>query len=123
MIKIKKPFEVKNPSADITWHKGAKRQMANLDRFIDELQAFDENEMDETTMRAIEEFVKKMEANIAEAADTSVSSHPSTQTHASEPHLDALRTLEKWIRGVLKYNSLMINVAKPLYKVFTFSPI
>lgn len=34
---------LKTPNSDLTWSKGAKRQMANLDRFIDELMNFDMN--------------------------------------------------------------------------------
>ena len=33
---------LKSPNADVTWSKGAKRQMANIDRFLDELAGFDE---------------------------------------------------------------------------------
>ena len=33
---------LKSPNSDVTWSKGAKRQMANLDRFLDELSSFDE---------------------------------------------------------------------------------
>ncbi|CAF0776217.1 unnamed protein product [Adineta steineri] len=32
---------LKSPTADITWQKGAKRQLPNLDRFIEETQLFD----------------------------------------------------------------------------------
>jgi len=33
---------LKSPNSDVSWSKGAKRQMANLDRFLDELSSFDE---------------------------------------------------------------------------------
>ena len=32
----------KSQNADLTWSKGAKRQMANIERFLDELSRFDE---------------------------------------------------------------------------------
>ena len=32
---------LKSPTADLTWQKGAKRQMANLERLVDFLLAFD----------------------------------------------------------------------------------
>lgn len=31
---------LKSPNADLTWAKGAKRQMANIDRFLNELSTF-----------------------------------------------------------------------------------
>lgn len=31
---------LKSPNTDLTWAKGAKRQMANLDRFLNELTTF-----------------------------------------------------------------------------------
>ena len=31
-----------NNNTDLTWNKGGKRQMANIERFLDELSSFDE---------------------------------------------------------------------------------
>ncbi len=97
---------MKNPSADVTWQKGAKRQMANLDRFMDELQTFDEREMNDHAIKVIEDMIKKIDSQ-------QVSSESSSSNH---PYSDALNTLYKWIRGVVKYHSLMLNYVKPLFK-------
>ena len=31
---------MKGPQADLTWQKGAKRQMANIERFVEEFVSF-----------------------------------------------------------------------------------
>ena len=49
----------KNPQADLTWQKGAKRQMANLERFIEELLTFDEEVLPESTLVLVEPYLKK----------------------------------------------------------------
>jgi hypothetical protein len=86
---------------DVTWTKGAKRQMANLDRFIEELQSFDQHELTENTIKLLQDFDKKID------------SYESSETGL---HTDALNTLHRWTKGVLKYNSLMIQRVKPLHE-------
>lgn len=87
----------------MTWQKGAKRQMANLDRFLEELQSFDEHEINETVIRLLEELVKKID-----------------QFESGEkgkmPYTDALNTLHEWIKGVIKYHTLMLKRVKPLHQ-------
>jgi dynein heavy chain, axonemal len=100
---------VKSPSSDLSWHKGAKRQMANLDRFIDELQTFDERDLPETTIRLVEELLKKIDARVESAkADE-------TGSEQASDYLDALRTLHEWTKCVIKYYSLMLKRVKPLH--------
>lgn len=42
---------LKSSNSDLTWSKGAKRQMANLDRFIDELMNFDDTPLPQVRLR------------------------------------------------------------------------
>ncbi len=95
---------LKSSNADLTWQKGAKRQMANLDRFLEELQMFDEHELSEATIKLLEEMVAKID--ITEMKD---------ENNPQYPYLSALYTLFKWINGVIKYNNLMLKRVKPLH--------
>ena len=45
---------LKSPSADLSWQRGAKRQLANLERFIDELNTFKEIELNESNIKLLE---------------------------------------------------------------------
>lgn len=96
-------FLVKSPTADVTWQKGAKRQMANLDRFLDELQTFDEHEITENTIKLLGDLDKKI-----------ISSE--TNIDENVTYMSALDTLHEWTKGVLKYHSLMIHHVQPLYQ-------
>ena len=79
---------VKNPQADLTWQKGAKRQMANLERFIEELMSFDEVVMPENTLVLVEPYLKK----------------PSFDPVSLEKktHNSACASLCKWVKGVCR---------------------
>lgn len=99
---------MKSPNADLTWQKGAKRQMANLDRFLEELQSFDEVEMSEETIKILEERIKKIDLD--EMKEETLSQHSMQFIYT-----DALNTLYNWIKGVIKYHSLMIKRVKPLH--------
>ena len=96
---------MKNPTADVTWQKGAKRQMANLDRFLEELQSFDEREITENTIKLLEDLIKKIDSNDSKE-----------DSNRAGLHLEALKTLNEWIKGVLRYHILMIKHVKPLHK-------
>lgn len=78
--------------------------MANLDRFLEELQSFDQHELTENTIKLLQDLDKKIE------------SYEPQETSEQNAHLDALNTLHKWTKGVLKYNSLMIHRVKPLHQ-------
>lgn len=95
---------MKSSTADITWTKGAKRQMANLDRFLEELQSFDQHELTENTIKLLQDLDKRID---------SYSPHEASEQVA---HVEALNTLHKWTKGVLRYNALMIQRVKPLHQ-------
>jgi len=79
---------VKSPSADLTWQKGAKRQMANIERFIEELMSFDDNQLPEATLALVEPYLKK----------------PSFEPDTLERKTGnaACGSLCKWVRGVVR---------------------
>ncbi len=97
---------LKSPTADVTWQKGAKRQMANLDRFLEELQTFDEREIAENTIKLLDDLVKRID---------SYDTKEDTTTSNNASYIEALVSLEQWIKGVLKYHTLMIKHVKPLH--------
>ena len=99
---------MKSASADVTWQKGAKRQMANLDRFLEELQTFDEHEINENTIRILEDLVRKIDSSEPKEEEAKVAQHL--------PYADALNTLHEWTKGVLKYHTLMIKRVRPLHQ-------
>ncbi|XP_056010102.1 uncharacterized protein LOC125667097 [Ostrea edulis] len=93
---------LKSPSADLTWQKGAKRQMANLERFIEELMSFDDNQLPENTLMLVEPYLKK----------------PSFDPAALERKTSnsACGALCKWVIGVVRYHRMMISKVKPLHQ-------
>ena len=99
---------MKSATADVTWQKGAKRQIANLDRFLEELQTFDEHEMNDNTIRILEDLVRKIDQSEPRDED------PKSPQHL--PHTDALNTLHAWTKGVLKYHTLMMKRVRPLHQ-------
>ena len=74
--------------------------MANLDRFLEELETFDRNELTQNSIRPLEDLIKKIET--------------SDEKHVGEPWKDALDTLYNWIKGVVKYHTLVLKRVKPL---------
>ena len=86
---------VKNPQADLTWQKGAKRQMANLERLIEELVTFDDNAMPEQTLVLVEPYLKKP------------SFDPQTMERKSENK--ACVSLCRWVKGVCRSVLIMRN--------------
>ncbi|XP_071959570.1 uncharacterized protein [Antedon mediterranea] len=93
---------LKNPSSDLTWSKGAKRQMANLERFLEELASFDDTELPETTLTLVEPYLKK------------ASFQP--QNMQRKTSSSAAASLCRWVRGVVRYHRLMISRVKPLHQ-------
>lgn len=85
----------------MTWAKGAKRQMANLDRFLEELQSFDDREMNESTIKVLEDLARR------------ITSDESKEEH--QPYHESLKTLQEWIHGVLRYHILMNKHVRPLH--------
>lgn len=81
--------------------------MANLDRFIEELQTFDEHEMSENTLKTIQEHV------VNRLGDPSTSVKINELRH--QPYYDALTTLQEWVQNVIRYHILMNKHVKPLH--------
>jgi dynein heavy chain len=79
--------------------------MENLDRFLEELQSFDEHEITDETIKNLEERIDLDEMR------------EETQSQNSQQlfYTEALTSLYNWIKGVIKYNSLMIKRVKPLH--------
>ena len=96
---------MKTPQADLTWQKGAKRQMANLERFVEELMSFDDNVLPESTLALVEPYLKKAsfdQENIEKKTNNT-----------------ACAALCRWVRGVcrlvfivvvIEYQALMPSV-------------
>ena len=82
--------------------------MANLDRFLEELQSFDEFELTEETIKILEERIKRIEIDEMKEETQSINS---LQTLYN----DALVSLNNWVKGVIKYHSLMVKRVKPLH--------
>ena len=79
---------VKSPTADVTWQKGAKRQMANLDRFIEETQLFDKVNLTEEQINLIHSVITRVNID-----DQSIS---------QSSYYHAILTLFKWVKRVLQ---------------------
>ncbi|KAK3108743.1 hypothetical protein FSP39_014630 [Pinctada imbricata] len=93
---------LKSPSADLTWQKGAKRQMANLERFIEELMSFDDNQLPESTLNLVEPYLKKPSFD--------------PETIERKTGNTACGALCKWVRGVVRYHRMMISKVIPLHQ-------
>eukprot|EP00795_Rhopilema_esculentum_P016198 gene16198-7569_t len=94
---------VKSPTSDLTWNKGAKRIMANLERFREELTAFDETELTEDTLQVVEPYIKR--------------SHFAPGYMEKKTSNQALESLVAWVCGVVKYHRMMLSRVKPLHKM------
>ena len=79
---------MKSPTADVTWQKGAKRQMANLDRFIEETQLFDKVNLSEEQINLINSVIDRVNLEDKPANPTSYHS--------------AVYTMYKWVKRVLQ---------------------
>ncbi|CAF4591105.1 unnamed protein product, partial [Rotaria sp. Silwood2] len=93
---------LKSPTADVTWQKGAKRQMANLDRFIEETQLFDKVNLTEEQINLINGVIDKV--------------HLEDKPLNQASYHNAIFTLYKWVKRVLQYHSILLKRVKPLHK-------
>ncbi|KAK6473374.1 dynein beta chain [Huso huso] len=87
---------LKSPSADLTWSKGAKRQLANLERFLEELSTFNEIQLPENTLALLEAYLQK----------------PSFTTENMESRAGgntATGCLLKWLQGAVSYHRIMVS--------------
>ncbi|CAF4014418.1 unnamed protein product, partial [Rotaria sordida] len=93
---------LKSPTADVTWQKGAKRQMANLDRFIEETQLFDKVNLTEEQINLINGVIDRV--------------HLEDKTLNQPSYHNAVFTLYKWVKRVLQYHTILLKKVKPLHK-------
>ena len=92
---------IKSPSADLSWTKGAKRLMANIDRFQELLLGKSQSETDS---RTILESVGSIVNRVAPSVDD-LGVHPGG--------LAATQLLE-WVQGVVRLHSLLESRVRPL---------
>lgn len=79
---------MKGPQSDLSWAKGGKRQMANMERFIEELTMFDDHPLSESTLAQVEPYLKK----------------PSLEADSlfRKTNNEACKCLCRWVAGVCR---------------------
>ncbi|XP_077152557.1 uncharacterized protein LOC143816267 [Ranitomeya variabilis] len=92
---------LKSPSADLTWAKGAKRQMANIDRFLNELSNFHMSQLAQSTFELVETNTKKIQF-------TPENMERKTAGNA------AAGSLMRWLQGAIQYYRILTFKVKPL---------
>ncbi|KAL5499629.1 hypothetical protein EMCRGX_G011081 [Ephydatia muelleri] len=94
---------VKSPSADTSWTKGAKRLMANLDRFRELLlQSSESEENSETILCALDPLLEKLS-----------SSEPQLREKNPEAGLAAAQ-LCSWVQGMIRHHTGLQTRRRPL---------
>ncbi|CAF0729752.1 unnamed protein product [Adineta steineri] len=83
---------LKSPAADITWQKGAIRQLANLYRFIKETQLFHKINLTEEYINFISIIIDNVQLE-----NTS---------------------LYKWIKRVLQYHTVLLKKVRPIHEKY-----
>ncbi|XP_063809812.1 uncharacterized protein LOC135027842 isoform X3 [Pseudophryne corroboree] len=92
---------LKSPNTDLTWAKGAKRQMANIDRFLNELMTFHLAQLPQSTLELLETNIRKVQftpENMEKKAAGNV----------------AAGTLMRWLQGAVQYYRVLSSKVKPL---------
>ncbi|CAF0871195.1 unnamed protein product, partial [Didymodactylos carnosus] len=92
---------LKSPTADVSWQKGAKRQMANIDRFLEETQSFEKLALTEESIKLIDSVIDRVQL--------------SDNTDYSEKHYPSMVSLYKWVKRVLQYHSILLKKVRPLH--------
>ncbi|KAM9320087.1 uncharacterized protein PAF06_004553 [Gastrophryne carolinensis] len=92
---------LKSPNTDLTWAKGAKRQMANLDRFLNELISFHVIQLPQSTLELLE-------ANIRKSQFTSENMEKKAAGNV------AAASLMKWLQSAVQYFGTLTSKVKPL---------
>ncbi|CAF1408190.1 unnamed protein product [Adineta steineri] len=109
VTKAEKPVEdtlaaitmiLKSPTADITWQEGAKRQLANLDRFIEETQLFDKTSLTEEHINLISAIIDNVQVENASLNLTS--------------YYNAILTFYKWVKRISQYHTLLLKKVRPI---------
>ncbi|XP_053561397.1 uncharacterized protein LOC128652486 [Bombina bombina] len=94
---------LKSPNNDLTWAKGAKRQMANIDRFLNELIGFSNTELSQSTLELLETNIKKTQFT-------------SENMERKSGGNIAAASLLRWLQGAVRYYRLLSSKVKPLQK-------
>ncbi|XP_075119220.1 uncharacterized protein LOC142194092 [Leptodactylus fuscus] len=92
---------LKSPNADLTWAKGAKRQMANIDRFLNELSTFHFSELSTSTLELLETNTKKVQFT-PENMEKKAAGNP------------VVGSLLRWLQGAVQYYRILSFKVKPL---------
>ncbi|XP_053311944.1 dynein axonemal heavy chain 9-like [Spea bombifrons] len=92
---------LKSPNTDLTWAKGAKRQMANIDRFLNELITFSSAKMPQSTLELLEANMKKAQFT------------PENMERKSGGNV-AAGSLMRWLQGAVQYYRILASKVKPL---------
>lgn len=88
---------VKSPNADLTWTKGAKRLMANLGRFAEMLNSFDEQEVPSSAL--LESLSPYLEDNTLNVS-----------YHKSLSHPEAVLQICQWVVNVMRYVCMHVHI-------------
>ncbi|KAG8587471.1 hypothetical protein GDO81_005673 [Engystomops pustulosus] len=92
---------LKSPNADLTWAKGAKRQMANIDRFLNELSTFHVSQLSQSTLELLETNTKKTLFN------------PENMERKAAGNV-AVGSLMRWLQCAVQYYRILTSKVKPL---------
>ncbi|KAE8625049.1 hypothetical protein XENTR_v10006145 [Xenopus tropicalis] len=92
---------LKSPNTDLTWAKGAKRQMANIDRFLNELLTFSSIKLPQSTLELLENNIKKAQFT------------PENMERKTGGNL-AVGTLMRWLQAAVHYYRILTSKVKPL---------
>ncbi|KAM4795913.1 dynein axonemal heavy chain 9-like [Rhinophrynus dorsalis] len=92
---------LKSPNTDLTWAKGAKRQMANIDRFLNELLTFSNTMLPQSTLELLETNIKKAQFT------------PQDMERKAGGNV-AAGTLLRWLQGAVRYYRILTSKVKPL---------
>ncbi|XP_075707241.1 uncharacterized protein LOC142741794 [Rhinoderma darwinii] len=91
---------LKSPNADLTWAKGAKRQMANIDRFLNELSTFHISQLSQSTLELLETNTRKTQFT-----------HENMERKVGNA---AAGSLMRWLHGAVHYYRILSSKVKPL---------
>nr|WAQ15579.1 axonemal dynein heavy chain E [Halisarca dujardinii] len=92
---------VKSANADLTWTKGAKRLMANIDRFLEMLSNFDESSAPSDAL------LSNLEPYMSEPA-------LEVSYHRDQESRDSVVDICQWLNNVISYHQMCETKVKPL---------
>ncbi|CAF1549145.1 unnamed protein product [Adineta steineri] len=82
----------------------AKRQLANLDRFIEEIQLFDKINLTEEHIKLISGIIDNVQLENSSLNQTS--------------YYNAILTLYKWVKRVLQYHTVLLKKVRPIHQKY-----